>query len=290
MTRRFGSRKDSDTLLSEARKAGSTRAQANQGDGFMALDVSAAQAFVSSLAIPSPRFGATATAVEFDFDAARSQAMVVGSEVVSFVTGVNEDERSDIINAALLAQLRAKKVVPEPARIADLRTWYQQYFDVLSNVGFVTQQTNMQKYHVKTDGFQAHEAVLEVAATLLAGSPTALAVLTSTVKALQKMDQSTPWLTIFDRESRSANTAHFQVSTVDRDPTGDLFIAMMAFGLEATSKVSQVLFFKFHSNETKIENNAGKATINAMVLEALRPTISQKLIAHSADFVGQLEI
>ena len=256
----------------------------------MAMDISSAQAFVSALQIPAPKFGATATPVEFDFDASQSQAMVVGSEVVSFVSGISAAQRSDIVNAALLAQLRAKKVVPEPAGMDDLHTWYQQYFDVLSNVGFVTQQTNMQKYHVKTDGFQAHEAVLEVAATLLTGSPTALAVLTSTVRALQKMDQSSPWVTVFNRESRSANTAHFQVSTVDRDPTGDLFIAMMAFGLEATSKITQVLFFKFHKNETRIENNAGKATINAMVLAALRPTIAQKLVAQAADYVGQLQI
>ena len=256
----------------------------------MAIDLSAAQDFVSALEIPAPRFGATATPVDVDFDAAKSQALVVGSEVVSFVQGITAEERSDIVNAALLAQLRAKKVMPEPAGIADLRTWYQQYFDVLSNVGFVTQQTNMQKYHAKTEGFQVHEAVLDVAATLLTGSPAALAVLASTIKALQKMDQGSPWITVFNRESRSANTAHFQVSTVDRDPTGDLFIALMSFGLEATAKVTQVLFFKFHKNDTKIENNAGKATINAMVLAGLRPAISQKLVAHAADYVGQLEI
>jgi len=256
----------------------------------MAIDLSAAQDFVSSLEIPAPRFGATASPVDVDFDAAKSQALVVGSEVVSFVQGITAAERSDIVNAALLAQLRAKKMMPEPAGIADLRIWYQQYFDVLSNVGFVTQQTNMQKYHAKTEGFQVHEAVLDVAATLLTGSPAALAVLASTMKALQKMDQGSPWITVFNRESRSANTAHFQVSTVDRDSTGDLFIALMSFGLEATAKVTQVLFFKFHKNDTRIENTAGKATINAMALAALRPAISQKLVAHAADYVGQLEI
>jgi len=161
---------------------------------------------------------------------------------------------------------------------------------VLGNIGFVTQQTNLQHYQEKTDGFQAHEAVLDVATTLLAGAPTALAVLASTVQALKKMDAGNPWVTIFNRESRSANTAHFQVSTVDRDPNGDLFVAMTAFGLEAKSKITQVLFFKFHKSETKIENNAGKATINATVLEGLRPLISQKLLAHSTDYLGKLEI
>ena len=82
-----------------------------------------------------------------------------------------------------------------------------------------------------------------------------------------------------------------RVSTDSRSiQPGDLFIALMSFGLEASAKVTQVLFFKFHKNDTKIENNAGKATINAMVLAALRPAISQKLVAHAADYVGQLEI
>jgi hypothetical protein len=257
----------------------------------MSDDLSRARNFVSSIELPTPRLGAaSARAPSFDFDAAKDQAMVVGSEIVSFVQGVTPEQRADIVNAALLAQLGAKKLVPEPAKIDQLRSWYQKYFDVLSNVGFVTQQTNMQKYEVKGEGFEAHEAVLEVAATLLTGSPTALAVLTSTVKALKKMDEGNSWLTIFNRESRSANTAHFQVSTVDRDPNGDLFVAMTAFGLEAKSKVTQVLFFKFHKSETKIENNAGKATINATVLEGLRPLISQKLLAHSTDYLGKLEI
>ena len=250
-----------------------------------------ARAFVSDLELPAPRFGAAAgRAPGFDFDQAKDQAMVVGSEIVSFVQGVTPEQRGDILNAALLAQLGAKKASPEPATIDQLRTWYQKYFDVLANVGFVTQQTNMQKYNVKGDGFEAHEAVLDVAATLLTGSPAALAVLTSTVNALKKMDAGNSWLTIFNRESRSANTAHFQVSTVDRDPNGDLFVAMTAFGLEAKSKITQVLFFKFHKTETKIENNAGKTTINATVLEGLRPMIAQRLLAHSTDYLSKLEI
>jgi hypothetical protein len=254
-------------------------------------DLVRARAFVAEMELPAPRFGATAReAPSFDFDKAKDQAMVVGSEIVAFVQGVTPEQRTDIVNAALLAQLGAKKVMPEPARIDQLRTWYQKYFEVLTNVGFVTQQTNLQEYAFRGSGFEAHEAILEAAAPLLLGSPAALAVLQSTVKALQKMDPGNSWLTIFNSESRSANTAHFQVSTVDRDPNGDLFVAMTAFGLEAKSKITQVLFFKFHKTDTKIENHAGKATINATVLQGLRPAIAQKLLAHSTDYLSKLEI
>ena len=58
------------------------------------MDISSAQAFVSALQIPAPRFGATATPAKFDFDAAQSQAMVVGSEVVSFVSGISVGDGS----------------------------------------------------------------------------------------------------------------------------------------------------------------------------------------------------
>jgi hypothetical protein len=80
------------------------------------------------------------------------------------------------------------------------------------------------------------------------------------------------------------------VSTVDRDPTGDLFVALTAFALEAEQKITQVLFFKFRKNEVRIENNAGKATINATVLAGLRAQIAQKLLAQSGDFVSGLDI
>ena len=258
----------------------------------MRLDLDQARTFVSGLDLPAPRFGATglALAPPVDFDAARDQAVVVGSEIVSFVQGITAEQRSDIVNCALLAQLRAKKVAPEPRSLAEVRDWYREYFDVLGNIGFVTQQTNLQHYKTKGDGFEAHEAVLDVAATLLTGAPTALALVTSTVKALQKMDAGNPWITIFNRESRSANTAHFQVSTVDRHPNGELFVALTAFALEARQKITQVLFFKFRDNDVRIENHAGKASINATLLAGLRAQISQKLLAHSSDYLGGLDI
>jgi len=46
----------------------------------------------------------------------------------------------------------------------------------------------------------------------------------------------------------------------------------------------------FRKNEVRIENNAGKATINATVLAGLRAQIAQKLLAQSGDFVSGLEI
>lgn len=252
--------------------------------------IASARDFVTTIELPSVSRSAARELPSFDFESARQQALVVGSELVSFVPAIRPEERSDIVNALLLAQLRAKKGVPLPGDLASVRNWYQQYFEVLSRIGFLIQQSNLQKYENQGEGFEAHEAVLEVAATLLVGAPTALAVLTTTLQALKKMDASNPWITLFNRESRSANTAHFQVSSVDRDADGSVFVVLTAFALEAKSNITQVLFFKFRSNEVKIENSAGRAAINSAVLAAVRPDIARKLAGLTSEYVGELEI
>ena len=55
----------------------------------MSTDLDHARSFVMGLDLPAPRFGAAAApSAPINFDAARDQALVVGSEVVSFVQGV----------------------------------------------------------------------------------------------------------------------------------------------------------------------------------------------------------
>src|SRR5688572_28234712 len=173
-----------------------------------------AREFVRSIELPAPP-PATArarsgTRDQIAFESDKDQALVVGSDLVSFVGALPAEQRGDIVNALLLAQLRARKVVPQPGNIKDLHRWYDEYLGVLSQIGFAVHQATLKNYDSKTDGFEAHQAVLEVVATLVAGAPGALAVVSSTLTALQKMDADNPWITLFNSESRSANTAHFQ--------------------------------------------------------------------------------
>jgi len=186
-------------------------------------------------ATPASSGGAKARA-PFDFDAAKEQAAVVGSDVIAFATGITPEQRGDVVNATLLAQLVAKRRVPEPKTLPDLISWYEHYFDVLSRVGFAIQDRGFAEYVEKSDTFEAHEAILEVAATLLAGAPAALAVVKRTLEALQKMSADSPWITLFHRESQSANTARFQVSLVNADEASPFLVSLVAFGLQATTR------------------------------------------------------
>ena len=88
------------------------------------ISLDSARSFVAEVRLPRAkrtRDGAAAPIPITDqiFDTAKNQAAVVGSEVVSFVSGVTAERRDAIVNSSLLAQLVAKQKVSDPDRIYD---------------------------------------------------------------------------------------------------------------------------------------------------------------------------
>jgi hypothetical protein len=245
-----------------------------------------ARAFVAKVQIPSAqRSRAADDTVPLALDSAKTQAAVVGSDIVSFVSGVTAERREAIINSSLLAQLAAKKKVSDPARIYE---WYETYFDVLTNLGWVVQDRGFAEYEESAENFEAHKAILAVAAVVLGAAPTALAIVTSTINALHSMDTSRPWITIFNRESQKARTARFQISLAEQDAEGQFFVNLMAFGLEASTDVTQVLFFRVKKQSAKLQHYSGRVTINTPVLDDIRDAIKAKLVGQAKAYVSQL--
>jgi hypothetical protein len=252
-------------------------------------DIAQARSFIVQAELPAPYpeiLGEPAPGDTSPFDAAKQQAAVVGSDVVSFVTEVTPEQRQDIINASLLAQLAANKRVPDPQDLKSIEDWYTAYFDVMSRIGFAVQSKGFAQYVEKADTFEAHEAIIEIVKTALAGAPAAIPLVIKTLESLKNMSQDSPWITIFHRESRSANTARFQVSAAD---TGSS-LTVLAFGISAKATVTQVLLFKFKSNESTLQHNSSTLTINPAVLAAIRNDIAQKITKFSKDFVAGLDV
>jgi hypothetical protein len=256
-----------------------------------AVTAKSARAFISRAPLPRARVmrdgpQEALTLAEMGFRTAKDQAAVVGSEIVSFVTGVTAERREAIANSSLLAQLVAKKAVPDPTSID---AWYRVYFDTLLRVGWVVQDFEFKQYTEETLDFDAHKAILKVAAALMAtAAPAALALVTTTLEALQSMDADNPWITLFNRESRSARAARFQISIAEQEPDGQFIVRTMAFALSAASTITQVLFFKARKTEAELRYHSGKATINSGVLDAVSAELKAKLAAHARDFIRAL--
>ena len=247
-----------------------------------------AREFLNTVKLPSParaRGGVEGVREIIDFNAQKNQAMVVASDIVSFVKGVSNERRQDIVNSSLLAQLVANKKVPDKKNIIE---WYNAYFDVLENIGWVIQDRSFSSYTEEADGLEAHEAIIKVASVFLGAAPAALAVVISTLEALKSMDSSKPWMTIFDRESKQAKTGHFQIALAEQGDNDQFLVSLMAFSLKAESTLTQILFFKIRNDEVELEKCSGKVTINDKVLSSIRDLVSQKIAAHTSDYIAKL--
>lgn len=252
-------------------------------------DIAQARSFVLQAQLPPPfpeTLGEQAPGDASPFDAAKQQAAVVGSDVVSFVKEITPEERQDIVNASLLAQLAANKQIPDPQDLKGILDWYTAYFDVMTRIGFAVQSKGFAQYVEKADTFEAHEAIIEIVKTALAGAPAAIPLVIKTLESLKSMSQDSPWITLFHRESRSANTARFQVSAAD---TGSS-LNVLAFGIAAKATITQVLLFKFKRNESTLQHNSSTLTMNPPVLAGIRDDIAQKITKYSKDFVAGLDV
>lgn len=251
------------------------------------LSVKSARQFVEEAELPPARRtrGPIDPALAPIFDSAKNQAAVVGSDVVSFVTGVTPERREAIVNSSLLAQLVAKHKIPDATRIKE---WYDEYFDVLANIGWVIQSRNFAEYRENGVNFEAHKAILTVATAVLGPATTALALVTTTLNALRSMDENSPWITLFNRESQRANTARFQITLAQQDPAGQFMVTLMAFALEAKATVTQVLFFKVKKSDATLRHYSGGVSINTGVLDSVSAALQTKLATHSSEYIAKL--
>ena len=80
-----------------------------------------------------------------------------------------------------------------------------------------------------------------------------------------------------------------EVATAQLDSNGLLQTALVGFQLKAKSKLTQVLFFKSASSNTKLNYAAGKATIYEAALAEQRAAVAARLSAYRTAYVGQVK-
>jgi hypothetical protein len=215
-----------------------------------------------------------------------AQSLVVGSGLIVAAENVPVRTREDLINCTLFAQLAASGAVSSPAKVAE---WYDAYFRTLTALGWAQSDTQFQDYKFSGMNVEAHKAIMQVLAVLLGPQAAALVIVKTALDALQSMNENSPWITLFDRQSKSERFARFQVAAAQLDSNGLLQTALVGFQLKAKSTLIQVLFFKFSKSSTTVKYAAGKATIYEAALAAQRAAIAARLSDYRSAYIGQVQ-
>ena len=252
------------------------------------------RAFIQGVKLPAAPAGArtrSRAAVTdtppLELKTTEAQSLVVGSGLIAAAQNVPQQTREDLVNCTLFAQLAASAAVTDPQRIAE---WYAAYFKTLTAIGWAQSDTQFEEYDFKSKTAEAHKAIIKVLTVLLGPQAAALLVVQTVLEALQSMNENSPWITLFDRQSKTGKSARFQVATAQIDPGGLLQVALVGFELVVKASVTQVLFVKYASNSTSLKYAAGKATIYEAALKDQRDALSARLAAYRAAYVAQIPL
>jgi hypothetical protein len=221
-----------------------------------------------------------------ELKATDAQSLVVGSGLIAAAANVPVQTREDLINCTLFAQLAASGEVSDPAKVSE---WYNAYFRALTLMGWAQSDSQFESYEFKSRNAEAHKAIMKVLAVLMGPQAAAVVVVKAALDALQSMNENSPWITLFDRQSKVGKSARFQVATAQVDDNGLLQIAICAFNLKVKSKLTQVLFFKYSSSTRSLKYAAGRATIFEAALEDQRDAIAKRLADYRSVYVGQVK-
>lgn len=208
------------------------------------------------------------------FDPFRPQALVIGSDVVSFTVGVEADFRQAIADSALFGQLVA---LNKKGTAGDAMKFFDAYLTTLAGLGWMIQTRETATIKLRTDGFDVHSAITGVITAFLSPIAGAAVAVVAVLDGLHTMNANEPFITLFNKRSHFQTLSRFQFTFVHNDPVHGLCAEIAAFALNAEVGETQVLFFKINKESSALSRSLGTLSIDTEALKALKPNLAAKV-------------
>jgi hypothetical protein len=250
------------------------------------FDIEKTKLFISELELAEPEFSFLSEP-ELPLkllEEGKKEGYVNLANLVSFVAGIGDSNKADVLNSVLLAQLAANKKFD---RENDTQGWYKFYREVLENVGWVIQGFDFDKVNTAGGDFTVDKVVLEILAAIATGDE--LAVVQSTINALKSLSDGDDRLVLYESSSHSAQKGNFQISPVT-ESGGIVAMRILAFYFSTTQNVDRVLFFTYSSASAELYKSSQTINLNKDVYAQVRNDIIIKLGNKAKTFVRNLDI
>lgn len=206
----------------------------------------------------------------------------------SFATGLTAQQKSDVLNSTLLAQLAANKAYPtDTTGKYDVSGWYSKFSEVLLNVGWVSQNTFFKHYQMSGKSFTVDKALLEILTGLLEQNSLLLAK--AAISALGNLPSTDNKFTLFNFNTCSDQMGNLSLG-VCTENNGTVDYSFAAMYLETSKKIKQILFVDFSTSEFKLYTGTNTITLNSDVYGIVREEVVKKLNNMAAAYISALEI
>ena len=213
------------------------------------------------------------------------KAAVDAGSLLSFVDGLNAQEKDDVLYSVQLAQRGASGQFD---RFAATEDWYRKYTEILENLGWTAEQMAFAKYDQSEGEFRMDQAALAIITAI--ATQNQLAVLTESIKALGALAEGDGTIQLFDFHTSAQASGNFQIGAVQRAANGAIGLALGAFRYAGTDARRRFLFFRWGSQQVNFWTAAQKMTLNETLYAQHRDAVAAKLGLGARDFIAGLTL
>jgi hypothetical protein len=241
--------------------------------------------FIQSLElpeIPTALKGLISTSLKLKDE--QKSANVVAGGIVSFVEGLSAQQKSDVLNSTLLAQLAANKKFN---REKEIKEWYDFYKNVLENVGWTLGSFSFEEFKTSDITFEMNKEI--VAELVTAASALIGASAESAIKAVQNLKGDEKAFKIYSSTTHSTTGGNFGVTPCQvRD--GNIVMQFGAYRFTAKNVDNQFLWHKWTKDSLEFYKGFQRCILNEDVYGKVRKAIIDKLGDNATAFIADLDI
>jgi hypothetical protein len=214
-----------------------------------------------------------------------NSAQVNAGSLTSFTQNLSGQNKADVQNSTLFAQLAANKAID---RFVEPMAWYRKYTDVLGTIGWNQPAFAFDTYKSGGTTVKLDEAVLGILAAIATGVE--VAMVAETMKALGSLADDSKQMLIWDSQSNAGNNGNFQIFPVDALPNGDVVMILDGMQFNASHSETRFLWWTWQSNSIQIQRAANKFVLNESVYGQVRNAIIDKLGDRAKQLVADIDI
>ena len=234
------------------------------------------EAFVSEVVV---------SGTEAEVGARETQAAVNAGSVVSFVDGLNAQDRDDVMFSTQFAQRAASANFD---RFLEVANWYSDYVQMLEILGWVVPQFGFTHYELGESELRMDAAALDVIAAVATGGQTA--ILKKTLDVLRGLGDESKQIKLFDFHSSVQFGGNFQMGAVQKSENGVLSVALGAFHYQSRDNRKGILFFRWGRKTVNFWTSAQTLTLNQTLYDRVRDVVADKLGDGGRDLIADINL
>jgi hypothetical protein len=214
----------------------------------------------------------------------KDQSMLVDKSLISFVSGLSAENRADILESTLLAQLGANGKVPDAK---DVIGWYKAYIEILTKIGWTMEGGEVQQFSAKANVVELQSVIIDILKAAFGAD--FLQIVTRALDGIKSLADSNGKIEAFEKNTHAESKSSFQIGVATQ--AGDaVSMNLGTFLITSTSKISHILFIKFSKDETDLQYASGKLTLDQKIYENVRSLVQNKLSGRAVEFVTEIPI